>query len=73
MFHNTKDDLSGEKCIANLRLFIVLYCFVLVFFLFPQVGSSSVRLIEIQGELKRLQAISPSSDPTEAEGQAASR
>ena len=34
MFHNTKDDLSGEKCIANLRLFIVLYCFVLVFFCF---------------------------------------
>ncbi|XP_073246335.1 exocyst complex component 8-like [Porites lutea] len=38
-----------------------------------KVGSSSGRLIEIQGELKRLQAISPSSDPTEAEGQAASR
>ena len=35
MFHNTKDDLSGEKCIANLRLFIVLYCIVLFFFLFP--------------------------------------
>lgn len=28
MFHNTKDDLSGEKCIAILRLFIVLFCFV---------------------------------------------
>ena len=35
MFHNTKDDLSGESCIANLRLFIVLFCFVLLFFLFP--------------------------------------
>ena len=34
MFHNTTDNLSREKCIANLRLFIVLYCFVLVFFCF---------------------------------------
>ena len=33
MFHNTKGDLSGEKCIANLRLFIVLYCIVFFCFL----------------------------------------
>lgn len=37
---------------------------------FPQVGSSSGRLIEMQNELKRLQAVTPSSDPPEAEVQA---
>ncbi|XP_078372315.1 exocyst complex component 8-like [Oculina patagonica] len=35
-----------------------------------KVGSSPGRLLEIQSELKRLQAITPSSDPPEAEGQA---
>ena len=34
MFHSTKDDLWGVKCIANLRLFIVLFCFVLSCFFF---------------------------------------
>jgi len=37
---------------------------------FPQVGSSSTRLIAMQSELKRLQAVTPSSDPPEAEVQA---
>lgn len=32
MFHSTKDDFSAVKGIANLRLFIVLFCFVLFFF-----------------------------------------
>ena len=42
-----------------------------MFFVFcPQVGSSSSRLISMQSELKRLQAVSPSSDPPEAEVQA---
>jgi len=37
---------------------------------FPQVGSSSRRLVEMQSELKKLQAVLPSSDPPEAEVQA---
>lgn len=41
-----------------------------VLFFLSQVGSSPGRLIEIQSELKRLQAITPSSDPLEAEVQA---
>lgn len=41
----------------------------LVFFS-SQVGSSPGRLKEIQSELKRLQAITPSSDPPEAQVQA---
>lgn len=35
-----------------------------------KVGSSSTRLIAMQSELKRLQAVTPSSDPPEAEVQA---
>ncbi|XP_068699488.1 exocyst complex component 8-like isoform X2 [Montipora foliosa] len=36
-----------------------------------KVGGSQNRFLKIQHELKRLQAISPSTDPSEAEGQAA--
>lgn len=41
-----------------------------MFFFSPQIGSSCSRLISMQSELKRLQAVTPSSDPPEAEVQA---
>lgn len=58
-------------CKSLFCCFLLIVCTSNFLFVVLQVGSSQSRFLEIQGELKRLQAISPCGDPPEAEGQSA--